>query len=144
MAIDRAAGGRLNVTARLTGNLEADLEKFATKTIEKILFSGVAAMAKPLYEEVLMNTSGARGHPYIHTGNLHSAMRRVFVPERSTEEKKTYHVTWNHRIAPHGHLIEFGSSRHPAYPFMRPAFAKIGVAIDAGKKRMAERMKDET
>ena len=35
---------------------------------------------------------------------------------------ETYHVSWNKKRAPHGHLQEFGTSRMAARPFLRPAY----------------------
>jgi HK97 gp10 family phage protein len=55
-----------------------------------------------------------------------------------------YRVSWNKKKAPHGHLIEFGTSRTPAYPFIRPAFDHIGRAIKAGQERMSERLGEVT
>jgi HK97 gp10 family phage protein len=102
-----------------------------------VLFSGVAAMAKVTYDEVRLNTEKNK-----KTGLLQSAIYRVYSPEKSTDDQKTYRVSWNKKKAPHGHLIEFGTSRAPAFPFVRPAFDHIQAAIDAGRARMAQRLAD--
>ena len=74
------------------------------------------------------------------TGNLHSAIYRVFSKTRSTDDLKTYHISWNKTKAPHGFLVEYGTSHTPAHPFMRPAWSHIQVAIDAGRARMAVKL----
>lgn len=99
-------------------------------------------MAKLLYEEVKLNASPPRMGK--KTGNLEKSIYRFYIPEKSGEAVKTYKITYNHAIAPHGHLLEFGTSRAPAHPFVRPAFSRVGDAIAAGKARMAERLSDGT
>lgn len=125
----------IQMDAKLTGNLEADLDKFGAAISEKVLVSGVAAMAKVMYDEAKINAS-----KHIKSGLLYRAIYRVYAKDKSTETRKTYEISWNKAKAPHGHLIEFGHSRAPAYPFIRPAFDRVNEAIEAGKARMAERM----
>lgn len=128
--------------AKLNGDFEADLSKFEKTIQEKVLFSGAAEMGSFLAAEVRLNASPPRlGRK---TGNLSAAIYWAYSPERSTEGKKTYRISWNARKAPHGHLIEFGTSRAPAHPFVRPAFGKVHEAIEKGLARMSQRMKEET
>lgn len=121
----------MKIETRLTGNL--DLARFEKQVQEKVLFSGVAAMAQVLYDE-------ARTRVPVKTGLLQSHIYRAYSPERSSDTSKTYRISWNRRLAPHGHLIEFGTSRMAARPFIRPAFDRVEDAIKAGQRRMAERM----
>lgn len=52
--------------------------------------------------------------------------------------RSTYAVSWNHKEAPHGYMIEFGTSRASARPFLRPAYDAVrDKAIGAVKKTMA-------
>lgn len=121
------------VETKLSGDLSGDLDKFTKDVRDKVLFSGVAAMASVIYEAARTNAEANK-----KTGLLQGSIYRVYSPEKSTAESKMYRISWNKRTAPHGHLIEFGTSRAPAYPFMRPAFDRINEAIAAGKARMAE------
>lgn len=132
----------LNIETKLTGNLAADLDKFMQEVNGSIIWSGAAAMARVLYEEVKLNASPPRMGK--KTGNLESSIYRVYSPEKSSEVVKTYRISYNHVKAPHGHLLEFGSSRAPAHPFVRPAWDHVQQAIKAGKDRMAERLSDGT
>ncbi len=90
-------------------------------------------MANLLYEE-------ARANVPVKSGTLKDAIYRVYSPEKSTGTQKTYRISWNGTKAPHGQLIEFGTSRAPAYPFIRPAFGRVKDAIEAGKARMTEKL----
>lgn len=123
----------IGVDSKLTGDLSGSLDKFAKDVREKVLFSGVAAMAQVLYDE-------AKAQVPVKTGTLKESIYRVYSPEKSTDDSKLYRISWNKKKAPHGHLIEFGTSRAPAYPFMRPAFDRVRDAIEAGKDRMAQRI----
>ena len=105
----------INIEAKLTGDLAGDLDRFAKNIQDKVVLAGVAAMAKVIYDEVKLNTSGARAHggrpldpPDSVTGTLHNAIYRVFSPEQSTDEVKVYKVSVNKSKAPHWHLVEFG------------------------------------
>jgi HK97 gp10 family phage protein len=129
------------VEAKLNGDLELDLSKFEKIVTEKVLFSGAATMGKVIYDEVKLNASPPRLGRV--TGKLQDAIYWVFSPEKSTDSQKTYRISWNKRKAPHGHLIEFGTSRSPAHPFLRPAFSRINDAIAQGKARMAQRLAEE-
>lgn len=130
------------VQAKLLGDIGIDLSRFERLIQEKVLFSGAAAMAEVIYQEVKLNASPPRlGRK---TGNLQDAIYQAYSPEKSTDSQKTYRVSWNKRKAPHGALVEFGTSRAPAYPFVRPAFSKVNAAIEAGKDNMKKRLETET
>lgn len=126
------------IEIKFTGDLERALDQFEAQAKAKVLFSGAYGMARVMYDEVKLNVEPPRLG--IKTGNLQRAIYHVYSPEQSDEDKKTYKISWNKRTAPHGHLIEFGTARAPAYPFIRPAFDHIGRAIAVGKARMAQRM----
>ena len=120
---------------KLTGSLESDLTKFTKDIQDKVIFAGVAAMARVIYDD--MKTTTAFNDK---TGTLRKSIYRVFSKDRSGQFVKTYHIGPNKSKAPHWALIEYGTVRSPAYPYIRPAFDKIGQAIEAGKTRMAQKM----
>lgn len=151
------------VEAKLGGDLELDLSKYAQYIQEKVAFSGAAAMAGVIYEEVQANVQKLGRK----SGNLQNAVFRAYSFKSSSETKKTYRISWRYKDAPHGKLIEFGHWQKyrvvrlpngdwitlkdqklsspkwiPAKPFLRPAFGHIQQAIDAGKERMAQRLKE--
>lgn len=123
----------IGIESKLTGDVAGGLDKLAAKVQEKVLFSGVAAMAKVIYDAVLPNVP-------VKSGLLKSSIYRVYSPERSSGQRKTYRVSWNKKKAAHGHLIEYGTSRMPAHPFIRPAFDRVNEAIREGKSVMSQEM----
>lgn len=130
------------VDARITSDLDDVLAKFEGTVQEKVLVSGAAGMARVIYDEVKLNAAPPRlGRK---TGNLERSIYRAFSPERSTAESKVYRISWNKRTAPHGHLVEFGTARAPAHPFLRPALDHMEQAIKEGRARMAARLKEES
>jgi hypothetical protein len=62
------------------------------------------AASQVLYEEVKRNVSAI---PH-KSGRLDQAIYQVYSQSSSGEGRATYHVSWNVRKAPHGHLVEFG------------------------------------
>ena len=84
-------------------------------------------------------------------GNLRNAIYQAFSKDQSIEapdgyQKATYHVSWNHQDAPYGFMVEFGTSRASAHPFLRPAYdsaardALDDARIEFGKRLRAERV----
>ena len=123
----------IGIESKLTGDIAPGLEELAKNVQEKVLMTGVAAMAKVIYDEVLQNVP-------VKSGTLKASIYRVYSPERSSDQRKTYRVSWNKKKAPHGHLVEFGTSRAPAHPFIRPAFDHVNEAIRQGTASMASEM----
>jgi HK97 gp10 family phage protein len=130
------------VTAKLEGDLGAMLDRFSAKVTEPVLFSGAAAMARVVYAEVLVNTQPPKLG--IKTGNLHASIYWAKDAKTITPTRKVYNVSWNKSKAPHGHLLEYGTSRAPAHPFMRPSASALPSAIKAGLARMHERLAEVT
>ena len=136
----------ITVETTLTGDLANDLDRWTKQIHESVAFAGVAAMALVIYDEAVANTSGARttgapgAPPGVVTGHLHSAIYRVFSKTRSNDHLKTYQISWNKTKAPHGFLVEYGTSHTPAHPFLRPAWSHVEQAIEAGRVRMTEKL----
>jgi len=136
----------VNIETKLSGDLVAAMDAYEAKITNSVIMSGVAAMARVIYDEVKLNTSGQRAHgkpldpPGVKTGTLDASIYRVYSPERSGDGFKTYRVSVNKSKAPHWYLIEFGWSRASAHPYLRPAFDHIEAAIKAGQARMATRL----
>lgn len=99
-------------------------------------------------------------------GLLKSAIYLAFKDRMSDSGHVTYGISWNSKLAPHGHLVEFGHWRvnkivHgvpttiplkypkwvPAHPFLRPAFdmatgaAKLAM-VERGKARLPELLRE--
>ncbi len=79
---------------------------------------------------------GGRGY-WVTPGQLRNAIYQVFSVDNSGGGRATYHISWNHSKAPHGHWMEYGNARHPARPFIRPAFdSKAQQATAAVENRL--------
>jgi HK97 gp10 family phage protein len=134
------------------GQLSQKLKEFGEAVRDQVALEGVAAMAKVVYDDARTRApiseaahffygrdSKKTGVRYLFTpGNLQRAIYRAYSPEQSGPTKQMYRISWNHRKAPYGHMVEFGTSRAPAHPFLRPSLAVVPQAIEAGKARMGQ------
>lgn len=86
---------------------------------------------------------------YFEPGSLRDSIYQAFSKDNSSEfgggyRNATYHIAWNHRKVPYGHMVEFGTSRAAAHPFLRPAYdAKVQIALAAARGTFAKRLKAE-
>lgn len=69
------------------------------------------AAAQVLYDDVLRNVARVGRK----TGNLASSIYQAYSQNNSAPGKAVYHVSWNARKAPHGHLIEWGHLQRYEY-----------------------------
>src|SRR5690606_34483976 len=65
----------------------------------KVAYAGAVV----LYQEVKRNVN-KMGRK---TGNLDRSIYHAY-SDQSTDNTDVYHVSWNHKTAPHGHLLEYG------------------------------------
>lgn len=148
----------INIETKLTGDLAADLDKFEAKIKGQVLLSGTAAMANVIYERVKANAPiSEKAHffkgknqtygPYT-PGSLQRAIYRAYAKERSSDVRQIYVVRWRTQKppigVPYGFMVEYGTSKIPANPFMRRALSEMPTAVKAGMDRMAERLSDGT
>jgi HK97 gp10 family phage protein len=120
------------IDTKALAGISVAIREMAETFKSEVAIEGAAAMAKVFYDEARLNAESHR-----KSGLLYSAIYRAYSPERSAEHVQVYRISWNKKKAPHGHLIEFGTSKAPAYPFLRPAAARTAEAIEAGKKALA-------
>lgn len=124
------------VEVKLTGDIARQLDAYQKHIQEEIIRPAAQAGAQVFYDEIKVRVPVGKPRKYkgkqISGGTLKAAIYQVFSKKESSDTKKVYHLSWNHQKAPHGHLIEFGTVRAPAYPFIRPSFeAKKDAAIRA-------------
>ncbi|MBF5006005.1 HK97-gp10 family putative phage morphogenesis protein [Diaphorobacter caeni] len=106
-----------------------------------------------LYKQVLQNVPvGTKGHWFhgtsfkksgqkywFNAGSLRKSIYQVYSKTNSADGKATYHISWNKTEAPYGFMVENGTSKSAAHPFLRPAQGQAGGrALDAMKKKLAE------
>lgn len=156
------SGGKKTFSINVdTSGLERWLDELADEA-EAAARPAAQAAAQVLYEEVKRNVGRIRRK----TGNLDRSIYQVFSAAKSSEAKATYHISWNARKAPHGHLVEFGHLQRyeisfdpntkrftthkdrplpaprlvAAKPFLRPAMAKFPQALEAAKEELFKRL----
>ena len=107
------------------------------------------AGAQVLYEAVKRNAPrsekahvfyGTNGKYLFQAGTLKDSIYQVYSKDRSGEQKAVYHIAWNHQKCPYGFMVEFGTSRAPAHPFLRPARALLPDAREAMKAEFMSRL----
>lgn len=89
-----------------------------------------------------------RQHAYWYdAGSLKKAIYQKHLPERSVNGSQWYAISWRHsrgaqNSVPYGFMVEFGTSRMPAKPFLRPAYqAKHQAAAERMRDVFVERVK---
>jgi hypothetical protein len=143
------------------GALE-DLVEDMAADVEAAIRPAAQAAAQILVDEVQRNVDRIGRK----TGNLARSIYQVYSKSNSGKERAVYHVSWNARKAPHGHLVEFGHMQRyqvvidkrtgewitlrsrpispkqvGARPFVRPARSKFPQALDAATEMLLSRIK---
>ncbi|SFB74160.1 phage protein, HK97 gp10 family [Polaromonas sp. OV174] len=59
---------------------------------------------------------------FFKSGNLRDSIYQYYNKRLSAPGKAVYSISWNHQKAPYGSMVEYGTSRAPAHPFLRPAY----------------------
>lgn len=104
-----------------TSGLEALLDELGEEA-EEAIRPAAQAGAQVLYNQVKANVA-ALGRV---TGNLDRSIYQVYSETKSGPLLAAYDVSWNHKKAPHGHLVEYGYLQRYRYrpdgmgPMVRP------------------------
>jgi len=144
-----------------TSGLNARLDALLVKS-QAAIRPAAQSGAQLYYDEVKLNVSRIGKK----TGNLAASIYQVYSKDNSSKDRATYHISWNTKKAPHGHLVEFGHIQtrkvyigsdgnwytskallpNPkqvgARPFIRPAFGKAQAALEAANARFVAEMKE--
>lgn len=137
-----------------------------TKAAENAVRPAAQAGAQVFYEEVKANVrEGQQAEHYFYgtaskaapkgskkafayrftKGNLKRSIYQYYNKRLSTPAKAVYSISWNHKEAPYGYMVEYGTSNAPAKPFLRPAYdAALAKALQAVQERMAEEVNKAT
>lgn len=138
-------------TIKLEGlkELDAKLARLETKTGFKVLRAALMEASKPMFLVAKQNASatGVRGFDAGATAAAMARYVKKITPQRTVlflgpknKSKKALNL-WNAKHGQnikrlnHFHLVEFGSAKGPAQPFLRPAFdaTKVSVARSFGR-----------
>lgn len=148
------------------GPLMAEFDQLGVDALE-LVRPAAQAGAQVYYDEVLRRVPVAtephkrKGGRVIAPGALKRSIYQAFSTDHSNDQVATYHVSWNARKAPHGHLIENGHwtrkvGKHgplkpkwvPAYPFIRSSYDAMSggaekassAVLDSGLARALEKL----
>jgi len=149
----------VTITADLAG-LDRMIDYLATD-VDAAVRPAAYAGAQVLYRTVHHNVAGL----HTVTGNLRRSIYCAYSRDNSGKGRATYHISWNYRKAPHGHLLENGhwmryrvyrgKDGHlhtdksqplatpvwvPAHPFVRPAQARFAEATAAAEAELLSRL----
>lgn len=89
---------------------------------------------------------GAKRNQYLYySGDLKRSVYQAFSEQNSGDGRATYHIAWaknesrSGRAVPYGYMVEYGTSKTPAQPFLRPSFdAKSAAALQAARENWEE------
>jgi HK97 gp10 family phage protein len=125
------------------GALLDKMDRIAKATQENARVSAKAG-ADVLYQEVLdrvpvsKKEHSTKGKKQTYQpGNLKRAIYRAYIDKDSGNGVAKYRISWNKTDAFYGLFVEneYGNSRRPATPFLRPAYdAKESEAVRAANK----------
>lgn len=144
-------------------SITVDMSQFAKRLnaikadVDAAVRPAAQAGAQVLYEAVRNNVPVSnKGHwfhgtmfkvngtkYFFEAGTLKKSIYQVFSKDKSNDKRSVYHVAWNHRECPYGFMVEFGTSRSAARPFLRPAKARMGDALEAAKKEFLTRLQNK-
>jgi HK97 gp10 family phage protein len=129
------------------------LERYEKYVDKYVIRGGAQAMAQLFYDEARVNAPVAeKGHWFYGThqkyffpaGTLKASIYQVFSKSKSREALAVYEVSWNHKKCPYGFMVEYGTSRAGARPFMRPAWVNMnGRVVEAARERMAKILREK-
>lgn len=114
-----------------TSGVDAALDKIANKAGECVRPAAQAG-ASVLYGEARYRAPVSEGAHFFYgthqkylfaAGTLRDSIYQVYSEDNSSKGRlATYHISWNHQKAPYGFMVEYGTSRAAAHPFIRPAY----------------------
>ncbi|UXC37190.1 HK97 gp10 family phage protein [Cupriavidus gilardii] len=160
----------MSVSFKFDGDLAGDLDELEDQLVKDVVRPIARAGALVFYEEARRLVPVYKGAPVIRKngrkttpGQLRDAIYHVYSKSESTDVRAAYQVSWNATKAPHGHLVEYGHwrvnklvktptgwiatterlethVRVPAVGFMRRAGDRAEAAIEAMRKRAAEKV----
>lgn len=136
-------------------DIVAALEQFSDDVVNTVPRPVAQAGAQVFYEEIRDRAPRSEKEHWFHgtsfrktgqkylfqPGSLRAAVYQVFSKDNSWDGHATYHVAWNHQKVPYGFMVEFGTSRAPAHPFLRPGFyAAQPLALEAARLEVERRV----
>jgi HK97 gp10 family phage protein len=131
-----------------SSGLELQLEALQNK-FAKAVRPAAQAGAQVLYDEVRLNAPRSEKAHFTkgkkmsyQPGNLQAAIYQAYNTQDSvTGQLASYTISWNKKKAFYGRFVEFGTSKMPAYSFLRKAGdARMVQALEAAHAELVRRV----
>lgn len=130
-------------------DIATSLNAFVDEVREKAFRPSAFAAVSVLYDEMHLRTPvgptrkikiKATGTVITREGGtLKASIYRYHDVKKSDKSKQIYAVGPNKRKAPHWHMVEYGTVKSAANPYIRPTYdAKIGKALDTATEVMTK------
>lgn len=100
-----------------TGDVQRVLKKLPDATAKKVVRLAVGAGAR------VIRDAAKQLAPYDPSRKTGTHLRDAIVARKVPRTNDLYNVGTLSRVAPHAHLLEFGTVKMPPAPFLRPAAA---------------------
>lgn len=122
-----------------TRELELMLQE-AADDVEAVVRPAAQAAAQVVYDYVVARAPQSdKGHWFYGThkrywfeaGTLTDSIYQVYSKSKSGKGRATYHISWNYKKCPYGFMVEYGTAKAPAHPFIRPGQNAFPRALDA-------------
>lgn len=124
--------------------------------VDQALRPAAQAGSQVLYEQVQRNVPrGKQGHWFHGTsfrkngqkywfdaGTLSKAIYQAYSQDDSGPRLATYHISWNHKKAPYGFMVEYGTVRSKPVGFVRRAQSAMPRAQEAIRVELFKRLKE--
>jgi HK97 gp10 family phage protein len=78
---------------------------------------------------------------WFNAGTLSKSIYQVYSQDNSSQDQATYQISWNHKKAPYGHMVEYGTRRAKPVAFVRRAALQMPAALQAAETEFLKRLK---
>lgn len=126
--------------------------------VQQAIRPATQAGSQLLYEAVLLNVkSSTKGHWFhgtsfkkngtkywFNAGTLRRAIYQAHSKDHSSDLQATYHISWNHKKAPYGFMVEYGTIKTAPVAFVRRANAVMPQALQRVEDEFGKRLKHFT
>lgn len=105
----------------------------------------LAPQSPPGTAHIFTSRSKSKAKYLYYSGDLKRSIYQAFSKDNSGESFATYHISWaknesrSGKAVPYGYMVEYGTARTPAQPFLRPAFYNMKKdALEEAKRAFFE------
>lgn len=78
---------------------------------------------------------------WFEPGSLFRSIYQVYSKDNSNDQVATYHLSWNYKEAPYGHMVEYGTRRARARSFLNATKALQPFALEISREVLFDNLK---